>query len=276
MNNPCLGGVSKMSEATNQFTNAEVYEKLMGRWSRQVGDEFLDWLDAPKGMKWLDVGCGNGAFTERLISRCAPTEVIAIDPSHEQLAYARTRRGTEVAKFQSGDAQKLPFAEREFDAAVMALVISFLPDPTQAVTEMVRVVRPGGWVATYMWDSLGNGSPAAPIFAAMKALGIPYSRPPSIAVSQRDALVALWEKAGLKAVEGHAIRTLISYDDFDDFWNSGFSRVGPLAKTWNKMTPGTREQLQAHLRKTMATSSDGRVTYQVVANAVKGRLPEPS
>ena len=35
----------------------------MGRWSRLVGEQFLDWLDIPKGLRWLDVGCGNGAFT---------------------------------------------------------------------------------------------------------------------------------------------------------------------------------------------------------------------
>ena len=42
----------------NAFTDGEAYERLMGRWSRQVGAQFLDWLDLPKGLQCLDVGCG--------------------------------------------------------------------------------------------------------------------------------------------------------------------------------------------------------------------------
>src|SRR6516164_10569022 len=73
------------------FTDGEAYERMMGRWSRLTGETFLAWLDLPKGLRWLDVGCGNGAFTEEIITRCAPATVMAIDPSNEQLAFARTR-----------------------------------------------------------------------------------------------------------------------------------------------------------------------------------------
>ena len=120
----------------------------MGRWSRIVGEAFLDWLAVPKGLRWLDVGCGNGVFTAVLIARCAPAAVSAIDPSEGMLSYARTRPDATLAEFRVGDAEALPYPNRSFDAATMALAISFIPDPLKAVKEMVRVVRPGGWVAT--------------------------------------------------------------------------------------------------------------------------------
>jgi ubiquinone/menaquinone biosynthesis C-methylase UbiE len=101
----------------------------------------------PKGLRWLDVGCGNGAFTEEIIARCAPATVMAIDPSDEQLAFARTRPGAKMAKFEVGDAHKLLFGDGTFDVAIMALVLAFLLNPAKAVAEMARVVRPGGWVA---------------------------------------------------------------------------------------------------------------------------------
>jgi ubiquinone/menaquinone biosynthesis C-methylase UbiE len=64
-----------MAEATSVFTDAQAYERLMGRWSRAAGEVFLDWLALPKGLKWLDVGCGTGAFTELVIDRCAPSNI---------------------------------------------------------------------------------------------------------------------------------------------------------------------------------------------------------
>src|SRR5262249_36783810 len=140
-----------MTEACQMFTDGKAYERMMGRWSRRVGDLFLDWLKLPEGQRWLDVGCGNGAFTEAIIARCHPPAVAEIDPSADQLAYARERAGTKMAVFQQADALSLPFDADRFDVAVMALVIAFVPDAAKAIAEMARVTRPGGWVATYMW-----------------------------------------------------------------------------------------------------------------------------
>jgi SAM-dependent methyltransferase len=256
------------------FDDGRAYERLMGRWSCLAGETFLDWLDAPPRLRWLDVGCGNGAFTEVLIARCAPAEVIAVDPSEGQLAYARTRPGVKSAQFQAGDAQALPFADGSFDAAVMALVITFLPDPGNAVAEMARVVRPGGWVATYMWDVPGGGTPVHPVYVAMESLGIPNPRPPGAAVSRRNAMQALWEDAGLQLIETRVIRVPIVYSDFDDFWNSNSVPVGPQGKAIQEMSPSAREQLRAKLRAQMPIGSDGRIAYESFANAVKGRVSE--
>jgi ubiquinone/menaquinone biosynthesis C-methylase UbiE len=149
-----------MSGAPTQFADGKAYERLMGRWSQVAGATFLDWLGLPAGLKWLDVGCGNGAFTETLIAKAAPSEVAGIDPSEGQLAYARTRSGAKRATFQMAGAQDIPFADNSFDAAVMPLVISFVPDPVKAVAEMKRMVRPGGTVGAYMWDVEGRRAAA--------------------------------------------------------------------------------------------------------------------
>src|SRR6266851_4155743 len=132
-----------MAEYQIRFDDGAAYERTMGVWSRIAGDIFLDWVTPAPGLRWIEVGCGNGAFTELLCQRCAPAEVQAIDPSEAQLAYARTRPGAQ-AHFQRGHAMALPFPENRFDAAVMALVIFFVPDPAKGVTEMARVVSSGG------------------------------------------------------------------------------------------------------------------------------------
>jgi SAM-dependent methyltransferase len=272
----CLGLITNrhpdMSQASHLFADGEAYERLMGRWSRVVGEIFLDWLDIPANRQWLDVGCGNGAFTEALVARCAPAEVIGVDPSEGQITFARTRPGARSARFQIGDAHVLPFGEDRFDVAVMALVVTYLSDPGKAVSEMVRVVRPGGWVATYVWDVPGAGTPVYPIYVAMESLGMPSPRPPGAAVSRRGTMQALWQDAGLELIESRVIRIPVVYSDFDDFWDSNSVPIGPQGKAIQEMSATAREQLRTRVREQLLVGSDGRIAYESFANAVKGRV----
>src|SRR5258708_2438710 len=125
-----------MAENQIRFDDGAAYERFMGVWSRSVGEIFLDWLHLARGLAWLDVGSGNGAFTELLVERAAPSRILGVDPSEAQLEFARGRHTTGIAEFVKGDAMALPAADQSFDAAVMALVIFFVPDPTKGVAEM--------------------------------------------------------------------------------------------------------------------------------------------
>src|SRR4051812_24455700 len=119
--------MTRMHTDTIHFDDGAAYERYMGQWSRLAGERFLNWIAAGPGLRWLDVGCGNGAFTELLAERCAPHSIEGIDPSAEQLAYARTRPVSRIARFVQGDAMALPFSDDAFDVAVMPLVIFFVP-----------------------------------------------------------------------------------------------------------------------------------------------------
>jgi ubiquinone/menaquinone biosynthesis C-methylase UbiE len=263
----------QVSDAGQMFSDGKAYERMMGRWSKLAGRLFLDWLDPPPNLRWIEVGCGNGAFTEELIARCAPTAVTAIDPSEGQLAFAKERPGATLAQFQIGDAQALPFADRSFDAAAMALVITFVPDAAKAVAEMARVVKPGGLVATYMWDTLAGGVPLAPIEVALKSLG---KAPPSRinpAASRRETMQALWQAAGLQAIETRQIRIPVVYSSFDDFCESNLVPIGPAGQVISAMSDGERQQLKARLREQLPIGVDGSIAYEAFANAVKGRVP---
>jgi SAM-dependent methyltransferase len=262
-----------VTEPAILFSDGKAYERLMGRWSKLAGAQFLDWLDAPKNLRWIDIGCGNGAFTEVLIARGSPASVTGIDPSDGQLAYARTRPGTKTAQFQLADAQALPFGDNSFEAASMALVISFIPDPPKAAREMARVVKPGGTVATYMWDFLGGGFPLAPVAAAMKSLGLAPGARPNVEASRLDDMRAIWEQAGLTTIETQVIRIEVAYSDFTDFWESNSVPVGPSGAAIADLPPQAREQLKARLREQLPIGADGRIVYEAWANAVKGRVP---
>jgi ubiquinone/menaquinone biosynthesis C-methylase UbiE len=261
-----------MAEQQIRFDDGAAYERMMGAWSRLAGNVFLDWLAPRPGLRWIDIGCGNGAFTELLVERCSPAEIQGIDPSEGQLAFARARPAARVAVFHHGDAMALPFSENRFDAAVMALVIFFVPDPTTGVAEMVRVVRPGGTVAAYAWDMLGGGFPIEPIRVEMRAMGVTPLLPPSASASRMEALRDLWTTAGLDAVETREITVRRTFVDFNDFWSTSLlgSSVGP---TIAAMAPGDVDLLKMRVRARLPADAAGRITYEARANAVKGRVP---
>jgi ubiquinone/menaquinone biosynthesis C-methylase UbiE len=258
-----------MTDQKIQFNDGAAYEQMMGIWSRLAGEVFLEWLAPAPGLRWIDIGCGNGAFTQLLVDRCAPAEVQGIDPSEEQLAFARTRLSPGAADFRQGDAMALPFAADSFDAAIMALVLVFVPEPAKGLAEMVRVVRPGGTVATYMWDMLDGGFPLDPILAEVRAMGLAPLRPPRMEASRMEALRRLWRDAGLQGVRTREIAVHRTFATFDDFWNTNMKSpaLGPVVAA---MAAGDRDALRKRVGDALAAGPDGSITCAARAHAVKG------
>jgi SAM-dependent methyltransferase len=134
------------------WEKGDAYEQYVGRWSRLVARDFLDWLDPAVGQSWLDVGCGTGALCAAIIEHCAPTALVGIDRLPGFLATARARIADPRARFEQGDAQALPPEGGAFDVAVSGLVLNFVGNPGAMLGEMRRALRPGGTVALYVWD----------------------------------------------------------------------------------------------------------------------------
>ena len=258
-----------MDEPQIRFDDGAAYEEFMGVWSRLAGDTFLRWLAPADGWRWADIGCGNGAFTELLALRCAPAAVQGLDPSEAQLAFARARFDNPAIQFRQGDATALPYADDAFDAAVMALVIFFVPDPARAVAEMARVVRPGGSVSSYSWDLFGGGFPFAILQEEMATFGRPPLWPPSAEASTPAALRGLWSDAGLIDVEMREVSVQRSFASFDSWWT--IAQTGPrLLPRFATLTPDEQASLKDRLRARLPPDGDGHITCGARAHAIRG------
>src|SRR5688572_14011124 len=141
-----------MPNRKDNWAAAELYEPYVGRWSRKVALEFLDWLKLPAHAQWLDVGCGTGALAQAVLHGAQPASVLGVDASPGFIDYARACTPDARARFEIGDAQALPLDANSVDVAVSGLMVNFVPQPERALAEMARVVRPGGTVAIYVWD----------------------------------------------------------------------------------------------------------------------------
>ena len=254
------------------FDDAAAYERMMGRWSARVAEPFLDWLALTDGLEWLDAGCGNGSFTEVLLSMRRPRSVVGIDPAPAQLAFARQRIPAAAARFLEGDAQSLPLEDASVGVAVMALVLFFLPDPARGLRELARVVRPGGTVAAYHWDMAGGGLPLKPIQDALRAEGHDSPLPPSSWAAQLDASEALWRGTGLLDVQSRQFDVSRRFGSFEDFWRVAGDSPR-LRSLFASISQAARQRIVERLRTDLGVTGVEPLVMKARANAVKGRKP---
>jgi SAM-dependent methyltransferase len=129
-----------------------LYEPYVGRWSRLVARELLEWLSISVQKDWLDVGCGTGALSQIIFAHALPNAIKGIDTSADFIAYAKLHVDNARVTFEVGDAQALQIDSGSFDVVVSGLLLNFVPEPRRAVAEMARVARHGGAIAAYVWD----------------------------------------------------------------------------------------------------------------------------
>ena len=253
----------------------DAYERYMGRWSRKVAPLFTDWIGAPPGAWWIDVGCGTGVLTSAVLSRCEPSRVVGIDSSAAFLQTAQDQVADPRASFIPGDAQALPEGDAAFHMAVSGLVLNFVPDKNAAVKEMARVVKPGGAVALYVWDYAGHMQVMRSFFDAASELD-PGAREfddgVKAPVCRPGPLLELFRRAGLLDVEVRAIDIPTAFDSFDDYWTPFLGGTGSAPKYCMSLGEEARERLRETIRRRLPTGPDGEILLAARAWAVKGQV----
>ena len=254
------------------FNDGETYERYMGVWSRKVGAQFIDWVRFPNSLDFLDVGCGNGAFSVQIDELCSPSSISGIDPSPAQIEFARSRKINVSSSFEVGDSMDLPYQNEKFDVSLMALVIFFVPDPKKGVVEMARVTKSGGILAAYAWDVNSGGLPMEPMHKIMREMGIKYPLPPSTEASQISEMKKLWESVGMTDVETTTFDVERSFKSFEEYW--AISSLGPsVIGALNELPSEVVDDIKSNLNETLERDKDNKIVSRAFANAVKGIKP---
>jgi SAM-dependent methyltransferase len=259
------------------WANGRIYESYIGRWSRLVAAEFLDWLGQPAGLRWLDLGCGTGGLSQTILNRAAPGEIIGMDASTGFLRLAKENINDRRVRFVAADGRRLPFIPAYFDTAVSGLVLNFIPNPGQAVAEMRRVLKPGGTIAAYLWDYAEKMQMLRTFWETAVALdpgaanlyeGVRFK------ICQPGPLETLFKESGLEAVEVRGIEVPTVFQDFNDYWEPFLGGQGPAPGYVRTLSEIQKERLREWLEQTLPTESDGTIRLIARAWAVRGTKPD--
>jgi len=222
---------------------AEVYERLFvpaifGRWASQV----VAAARIGPADRVLDVGCGTGALARTAADHVSPGQIVGLDRNPGMLAVAR-RIKPEI-DWREGDAKQLPFEDASFDAVVSQFALMYFVERRAALSEMMRVLKPGGRLAVAVWGPYEHatsyviltdiarrqcGEMAADVLTAPFVLG------------NKDTLVGLFKSAGIEDVTVTLHSGSMSFPSISIFVEAEI-KGSPLAEELGAMPSDARYQ----------------------------------
>lgn len=244
---------------------ASAYDAFMGRYSRLLAGQMADLAGVRSGDRALDVGCGPGALTSELVARLGADHVAAVDPSEPFVAAIRERLpGVDIRR---AGAEALPFDDGEFDAAIAQLVVHFMADPVQGISEMRRVTRPGGMVAACVWDHAGGRGPVSDFWRAAASLDPGIADESHLPGAREGHLAELFAAAGLRDVASTTVSAPLEHGSFEAWWEPYEAGVGPAGAYVARLSADRRAALRERCRELLPPAP---FTLEALAWAVRG------
>jgi SAM-dependent methyltransferase len=230
---------------------ADAYDRFMGRYSIPLAAKLADFAKVAPGQRVLDVGCGPGALTAELVRRLGAARVSAVDPSEAFVAATRERHAGVTV--EQATAERLPFGDQAFDAALAELVVHFMTDPVAGLREMARVTRKRGVVAACVWDHDDGQGPLSLFWDAARTLDPDVEDESKLAGSRQGHLAELFAEAGLDEIADGSIAVDVEHPSFEDWWEPFMLGVGPAGAHVAGLDANRQAQLRDVCRELLPT-----------------------
>jgi SAM-dependent methyltransferase len=157
-------------------------------------------------------------------------------------------------------AERLPFTDGAFDAALSQLVVNFMEDAEAGVREMARVCRSGGVVASCVWDYAGEMTLLRAFWDAAREVEPERGAAADEGVVMRwcgeGDLAELWRAAGLRDVRFAPLVVRAAYADFEDLWSPFPAGVAPSGAFCASLDDRGREALREAYRRRLGVGSE--------------------
>jgi SAM-dependent methyltransferase len=241
-------------------TQRALWDRFAGGWEKwdpvvqsvqgPVGAAMIEALCIDDDQRHLDVASGTGEPGLTIATLAAHGRVTLTDIAPEMLAAAERRasaRHLTNVEVRECSADDLPFDAATFDSVSCRFGLMFVPELDQTVTELARVLRPGGLVCAAVWaEPAANPWATIPGAAIAAEVAMPAPAPDAPGMfrcSARGALVTLFERAGLHDVEEWDVPTAIVTESPEQYWQLLTELTAPVVDTLQRVDEATRRRI---------------------------------
>ena len=245
------------------------YEAL---WQPQLAPAQAALLDSAAlrpGERVLDVACGTGQVSfaaARAVGAAGHVSGVDLSGRMVEAAQALARaQGPAHVDFARMDAECLALGDGQFDAVLCALGLMYMPEPERALSEMARVLKPGGRAALAVWGERARCGWAS-LFEIVDAEVASDVCPLFFRLGQGDTLARLCSGAGFEVTTQRRLLTTLVHADADEACRAAFVG-GPVALAWSHFDAATRERVCARYIESIEPYRDGR-GYRIPAEFV--------
>jgi ubiquinone/menaquinone biosynthesis C-methylase UbiE len=245
---------------------------------KPMGDAIIRQLNLEDDDVVLDIAAGTGEPGLTIASRLKSGKVIITDLADDMLVVAHEKaaaRGIKNVEFNACDVCELPFADNTFDAISCRMGFMFFPDMLLAAKEMVRVLKPGGRIATSVWNGPEkNFWVTATMGPLNKNMDLPAPPPgaPGMFRCAKDGFIAdLFSQAGLKDVSQIEVPGTMKCGTTDVYWKFTTEVVAPVVAALSKADDATKNKIKAEVYQGVNQKfPDGNVQISCSALVVSG------
>jgi ubiquinone/menaquinone biosynthesis C-methylase UbiE len=242
----------QQKESWNRFSSGwKKWDELVMDFLKPMGNEIIKMLNPKDNDVVLDVAAGTGEPGLTIASMLNGGKVVITDLSEDMLAIAlenAEQRGIKNIETCACDVCDLPFPDNTFDAISCRFGFMFFPDIQLATKEMVRVLKPGGKIATSVWSVPEKNFWVTAIMGTInKNMDLPVPPPsaPGMFRCAKDGLIKdLFLEVGLKNVSQKEVAGKLNAKTTDGYWNMMLDIGAPIVAALSKADDTTKEKIK--------------------------------
>ena len=242
----------QQKQSWNKFSAGwKKWDELLMDFLKPVGDEIIRLLNPQKDDVVLDVASGTGEPGLTIAAKLSGGKVIITDLADHMLEIARenaTSRGIENIETVTCDVCDLPFPDNTFDAISCRFGFMFFPDMQLAANEMVRVLKPGGKIATSVWNIPEKNFWVTAIMGTInKNMELPPPPPgsPGMFRCAKDGFISdIFSQAGLKNISQTEIFGKLNCKTIDAYWGMQTEVGAPIVAALSKASDDMKEKIK--------------------------------